>query len=66
MKLPQLKIIKAEIEVETVTYGLRYLMRNWFWTTAIIAVFIMANSISTFVMMLLFVLKVIFRIKLSK
>lgn len=59
-------MIKAEIEVETVTYGLRYLMRSWFWTTAIIAVFLMANSISGFVMVLLFVLKVIFRIKLSK
>ena len=66
MKLPQIKVIKAEIEVETVTYGLRYIMRNWFWTTAIVAVFLMANSISGFVMVLLFVLKVIFRIKLSK
>ena len=66
VKLPQIKVIKAEVEVETVTYGLRYIMRNWFWTTAIIAVFFMANGISAVVIVLLFILKLIFRIKLSK
>ena len=47
----------AQINVRTTLYGVRYLMRDWFFTSAAVVIIVLSFSISSGVLMVIVAMK---------